>query len=205
MRFFDPKLARRMDDSVEVSLRQDSMVTLVLKQIKGFFSVYRSLFTLLASDEALHTLTTPLHYPSFGYEDTSYAPPSGMTKAQRDAIIWARDFYTVWSEFTSEKRFDWVAKWDVERGDDRGMRRLMEKENKRVREEYRKEYNDTVRVNIRTLLCMNSTDKVSNLCSSFVTGTLGIKLIRRNSHKAKRLAKPNRSPLPGQLRLQARS
>ena len=175
--------------------------------LKGFFSVYRSLFTLLASDEALHTSAnhSPLHYPSFGHEDTSYAPPSGMTRAQRDVETWARDFYTVWSEFASEKRFEWVGKWDVERGDDRGMRRLMEKENKRVREEYRKEYNDTVRVSLMKLLWWCLTDAASNLCSSFAIGILGIKPIRPNSHKAKRLAMPNRGSMARRLRRQARS
>lgn len=116
--------------------------------VQGFFSVYRSLFALLASDEALHTSEphVPLTYPSFGYSESPYTPPTGMSKAQKDGRTWTRDFYVVWSEFATEKRFEWVGKWDVERGDDRGMRRIMEKENKRVREEYRKEYIDTVRV-----------------------------------------------------------
>lgn len=120
----------------------------LLTAMQGFFAVYRSLFALLASDEALHTPEphAPLVYPIFGYKDTAYAPPTGTTKAQKDADLWARNFYLVWSEFTTEKRFEWVGKWDVERGDDRGMRRLMEKGNKRVRDEHRKEYNDTVRV-----------------------------------------------------------
>lgn len=61
---------------------------------------------------------------------------------------YVRDFYTAWSEFNTAKKFEWVAKWDAERGDDRGMRRLMEKENRRVREDYRKEYVDTVKVSM---------------------------------------------------------
>lgn len=69
-----------------------------------------------------------------------------MSRADRSSQTWVRDFYAIWAEFASAKKFDWVGKWDVERGDDRGMRRLMEKENKRTREDYRKEYNDCVRV-----------------------------------------------------------
>jgi DnaJ family protein A protein 5 len=69
-----------------------------------------------------------------------------MTKAQRGEQNWARDFYVVWGEFATEKRFEWVNKWDAERGEERGVRRLMEKENKKAREDHRKEYNDTVRV-----------------------------------------------------------
>ncbi|WWC59928.1 uncharacterized protein I303_102491 [Kwoniella dejecticola CBS 10117] len=130
MRFFDPKLARKMDDTNE-----------------GFYSVYRTLFALLASDEDLHTSpdSPSLAYPSFGDSTTSYAPPQGMTRAEKDSQIWVRDFYLVWTEFVTEKRFDWVAKWDLERAESRDIRRLMEKENKKVRDDYRKEYNDTVR------------------------------------------------------------
>ncbi|GFZ42894.1 hypothetical protein JCM24511_00612 [Saitozyma sp. JCM 24511] len=109
MRFFDPKLARKLDDTNE-----------------GFFSIYRSLFALLASDERLHTPLgeTPLPYPGFGDSTTSYAAPTGMTRAQRDSQTWARDFYVVWGDFSTSKRFEW---------------------NKKTRDEYRKEYNDTVR------------------------------------------------------------
>ncbi|OCF34510.1 hypothetical protein I316_03551 [Kwoniella heveanensis BCC8398] len=130
MRFFDPKIARKMNDTNE-----------------GFYSVYRSLFALLASDESLHTPpnSPPLSYPSFGESSTPYAPPPGLTRAQKDSQPWVRDFYAVWTEFVTEKRFEWVAKWDTERAESRDIRRLMEKENKKVREDYRKEYNDTVR------------------------------------------------------------
>lgn len=69
-----------------------------------------------------------------------------MPRAERLSLPWVRDFYAVWTEFVTSKGFEWVGKWDVERGDDRGIRRLMEKENKKVREDYRREYNDAVRV-----------------------------------------------------------
>ncbi|OCF78359.1 hypothetical protein I204_00297 [Kwoniella mangroviensis CBS 8886] len=130
MRFFDPKLARKVDDTNE-----------------GFYSVYRTLFALLASDETLHTPpdSPPLVYPSFGDSTTSYAPSQGMTRAQKDSQIWVRDFYLVWTEFVTEKKFEWVAKWDLERAESRDIRRLMEKENKKVRDDYRKEYNETIR------------------------------------------------------------
>ncbi|KAI5454891.1 hypothetical protein NCC49_002167 [Naganishia albida] len=134
MRFFDPKLARKMDDSTE-----------------GFFSIYRSLFDLLSSDEELHHPASskggfsPPAYPSFGDSQTPYAPPPGASRAERDAGTWVRDFYTVWSQFATEKKFEWVSAWDAERGEDRRVRRLMERENQKARETHRKEYNDAVR------------------------------------------------------------
>lgn len=51
----------------------------------------------------------------------------------------------------TEKKFEWINKWDAERGDDRMVRRAMEKENKKAREETRKEYNETVRVSAASL------------------------------------------------------
>lgn len=114
---------------------------------QGFYSVYRTLFNLLASDEVLHTPEghASVHYPAFGDSNTPYAPPPGLTKAEKAKTLWVRDFYIAWGEFTTEKRFDWLEKWDTARGEDRNIRRLMEKENKKLREDHRKEYIDTVR------------------------------------------------------------
>ncbi|KAJ9094843.1 hypothetical protein QFC19_007772 [Naganishia cerealis] len=147
MRFFDPKLARKLDDSNE---RIHLSICGTFWQ-KGFFSIYRSLFDLLSSDEQLHHPSSvkgghpPPSYPSFGDSQTPYAPPAGATRAERDAGTWVRDFYTVWSQFATEKKFEWVSAWDAERGEDRRVRRLMERENQKAREAHRKEYNDAVR------------------------------------------------------------
>jgi DnaJ family protein A protein 5 len=119
---------------------------------QGFFSVYRTLFALLAADEALHT-DHPLDYPTFGSSHNQYAPPQGMTRTEKDAETWARDFYVVWGEFTTEKKFEWVAKWDLARADDRQMRRLMERDNKKIRDDYKKEYNEAVRVSASLKSC----------------------------------------------------
>lgn len=109
--------------------------------------MYRTLFNVLGSDEVLHTPEgqTSVYYPTFGNSTTPYAPPPGMTKAEKAKTNWVRDFYVAWGEFTTEKRFEWLEKWDVHRGEDRNVRRLMEKENKKLREDHRKEYIDTVR------------------------------------------------------------
>ena len=62
-------------------------------------------------------------YPTFGDSTTLYAPPPGATRAERDAGTWVRDFYTVWGQFATEKKFEWVSAWDAERGEDRRVRR----------------------------------------------------------------------------------
>jgi DnaJ family protein A protein 5 len=77
MRFFDPKLARKLDDTNEVSYIWSGSGMGMASLSQGFFSIYRSLFALLASDERLHTPPdeTPLPYPGFGDSTTSYAAP----------------------------------------------------------------------------------------------------------------------------------
>ena len=112
---------------------------------QSFFSTYRSLFILLASDEADHT-PGPIHFPPFGDSQSAYAPHGDIAREAKASTPWVRDFYAAWRDFSTEKRFEWVQKWDVERGVDRSMRRLMEKENKKLREEYRRDYNNTIRV-----------------------------------------------------------
>ena len=163
--------------------------------------MYRSLFALIASDEALHTTESrdPLQYPSFGHKDSPYAPPQGMTKVQKDGQLWTRDFYIVWSEFTTEKRFEWFGKWDLERGDDRGMRRFMEKENKRVREEYRKEYIDTVRVSEPGVF-LALTDVSSNWCSLSGIVTLESRCTKQRLRRTKPL-RAKRELVPPALHL----
>lgn len=107
--------------------------------------MYRNLFALLASDEALHS-DSPINYPSFGLSTDPYAPATGLTRVDIDAGTWAKEFYVVWGQFSTSKKFEWVAKWDTERGSDRQMRRLMERDNNKIRDDYRRDYNEAVRV-----------------------------------------------------------
>ena len=76
----------------------------------------------------------------------------------------ARDFYTVWMNFATAKDFTWFEQWNTSEAPDRRVRRyilrifvsydtmsyiyirLMEKDNKKARDDARRDYNDTVRV-----------------------------------------------------------
>ncbi|KAL7416817.1 hypothetical protein BDY24DRAFT_412304 [Mrakia frigida] len=104
----------------------------------GFFKVYAALFQYLAAEEAVHAGASFREYPTFGTSTTPWSVPS-REETQ------ARNFYNIWSGFTTEKSFDWVDPWESERGEDRRVRRLMEKDNKAARSDARKEYNETVR------------------------------------------------------------
>ncbi|KAE8257205.1 hypothetical protein A4X13_0g2510 [Tilletia indica] len=114
----------------------------------GFFGTYRRLFERLAEEEKAAMQAKGVEadmdvFPSFGYSHTPYAVAKGAEAAVHQVPV--REFYKVWSNFVSEKSFVWMDSYQTNQAPDRNVKRLMEKENKRIREQARKEYNETVR------------------------------------------------------------
>lgn len=101
----------------------------------GFFGYLRETFERLAREEELSAewegVDAP-DYPSFGHKDDTY----------EDVV---REFYARWSSFSTRKSFAWRDKYRYSDAGDRRVRRLMEKENKRFREEGIREFNDAIR------------------------------------------------------------
>lgn len=101
----------------------------------GFFGGLRETFDQLAREEnmtcQLENLD-PVDYPSFGSRDDDY----------NDVV---RPFYAAWNGFATKKSFAWKDVHRYSEAPDRRIRRLMEKENKRLREEGVREFNDAVR------------------------------------------------------------
>ncbi|KAK2812139.1 hypothetical protein FQN50_001496 [Emmonsiellopsis sp. PD_5] len=100
----------------------------------GFFGGLRETFDKLAREEELTCQwdgLDPVDYPSFGHRDDDY-----------DTI---RSFYAIWSGFATKKSFSWKDIHRYSEAPDRRVRRLMEKENKRLRDEAIREFNDSVR------------------------------------------------------------
>ncbi|KAK0480286.1 DnaJ domain-containing protein [Armillaria novae-zelandiae] len=103
----------------------------------GFFTVYRNLFNRLKAEEAMISDT---ELSSFGYSTWAWTP------AQKgEDLPAARTFYNVWINFITNKDFSWCDQWNLAEAPDRRVRRLMEKENKKARDDARRDYNDTVR------------------------------------------------------------
>ena len=101
----------------------------------GFFSVLRETFDSLAREEDLICQwedLDPIPWPSFGAQHDDY-----------ETIV--RHFYVKWTGFATQKTFSWKEKYKSSDAPDRRIRRLMEKENKRLREEAIREFNDAVR------------------------------------------------------------
>ncbi|KAK7943241.1 uncharacterized protein PG986_012354 [Apiospora aurea] len=101
----------------------------------GFFGILQETFDSLAQQEiaACEWDGLPIvEYPSFGKANDDY-----------DAV--AKPFYSAWSNFATRKTFSWKDKWRLSDAPDRRVRRLMEKENKKAREDAVQEFNETVR------------------------------------------------------------
>ncbi|KAI1006347.1 hypothetical protein K3495_g1869 [Podosphaera aphanis] len=101
----------------------------------GFYGVARNIFESLANEENLACEwegLEPVFYPSFG-----------MAKDDYDSIV--KPFYQTWVIFTTQKTFSWKDLYRVADAPDRNTRRVMEKENKRLRDEGIRAFNNAVR------------------------------------------------------------
>ncbi|KAK3690051.1 hypothetical protein B0T22DRAFT_462853 [Podospora appendiculata] len=100
----------------------------------GFFTILNVFFEQLASEETIaceRDGADMTDYPAFG-------------KASDDYESVARPFYRMWSSFSTKKSFSWKDKYRLVEAPDRRVRRLMEKENKKFRDEGIREFNDAV-------------------------------------------------------------
>ncbi|WFD42870.1 hypothetical protein MPSI1_001520 [Malassezia psittaci] len=135
LRFFSPSIAKDLSDSES-----------------SFFGTYRRLFALIAEEDRVaapypgevheNDFADPdrddaYWYVGFGHPNTPYIATDG----RRDV----RQFYQFWTNFSSRKSFAWKDKFDVREAQDRRVKRLIEKDNKRARDAARREYNETIR------------------------------------------------------------
>ncbi|KAG0647381.1 subfamily C member 21 [Hyphodiscus hymeniophilus] len=101
----------------------------------GFYGILAETFAKLAREEDTACDWEGIEavdYPDFGSKDDEY----------EDVI---RPFYRVWINFSTKKSFSWRDRYRASDAPDRATRRLIEKENKRFRDEGIREFNDTVR------------------------------------------------------------
>uniref|UniRef100_A0A8D8PY77 DnaJ homolog subfamily C member 21 n=1 Tax=Cacopsylla melanoneura TaxID=428564 RepID=A0A8D8PY77_9HEMI len=98
---------------------------------KGFYSVYREVFIKIAVEE-MEFSEEEMTIPDFGKSTNSYYNT-------------VHDFYGFWQSFSTKKTYSWLKAFDINMAPNRRVLRLIEKENKRIRDKAKKEYNDTVR------------------------------------------------------------
>ncbi|AEO67769.1 uncharacterized protein THITE_2116813 [Thermothielavioides terrestris NRRL 8126] len=102
---------------------------------RGFFGILNAFFDQLAAEETAACERA-------GLAPTEY-PPFGQAKDDYNAV--AKPFYNVWSSFSTKKTFSWRDKYRLQDAPDRQIRRLMQKENQKFRDEGIREFNDAVR------------------------------------------------------------
>jgi len=101
----------------------------------GFYGILRGTFATLAKEEDQAADWEGIdfdEYPDFGSAEDEY----------EDVV---RPFYRVWINFTTKKTFSWRDQYRASDAPDRATRRLVDKENKRLRDEGIREFNDAVR------------------------------------------------------------
>lgn len=136
LRYFNPSFFLRIDDS-----------------LAGFYSVASRVFERLASEEVAHAkyqqLSSHLKYmdysPNVAALDESVLLFPRFGNSHADYASSVRKFYSTWGGFLTVKSFSWMDQYRYSAAPDRKTRRLMEKENKKSRDNARKEYNETVR------------------------------------------------------------
>ncbi|KAI5857277.1 DnaJ-domain-containing protein [Durotheca rogersii] len=100
----------------------------------GFFTILRETFERLAEGEKVAAEWDGQNhpqYPAFG----SSTDDDRVTKA----------FYSQWANFSTRLNFSWKDKWRLSDAQDRRTRRVMEKENRKLREDAVRQFNDAVR------------------------------------------------------------
>lgn len=101
----------------------------------GFYTSLRNTFKMLAKEEEIASQwigMDSIEYPSFGHAGDSY----------EDVV---RPFYSAWNGFATRKTFSWKDVYHYSEAPDRRVRRMMEKENRRFRDEAIRDFNDAVR------------------------------------------------------------
>ncbi|KAK5957962.1 hypothetical protein OHC33_001152 [Knufia fluminis] len=101
----------------------------------GFYGGLSEFFKQLAKEEDIACQWQDLDYldyPEFGSKDDGY-----------EDIV--RPFYGAWTGFATKKNYSWKDQYRLSDAPDRRIRRLMEKENQKLRDEAIAEYSDAVR------------------------------------------------------------
>ncbi|PLB51766.1 DnaJ-domain-containing protein [Aspergillus steynii IBT 23096] len=101
----------------------------------GFYGGLRDTFARLAAEERAACKwekTDTVDYPTFGFHNDGF-----------ENVV--RPFYSVWAGFSTKKSFAWKDVYRYSEAPDRRVRRMMEKENKRLREDGIREFNGAVR------------------------------------------------------------
>src|SRR5699024_9071290 len=100
----------------------------------GFYTVYRQLFDSIIEQEL------PFIIESGDDVDRRY-PRFGDSTTELDAV---KQFYDVWQSYCTSLTFGHLRRHDIREAPNRFVERLMERENRKLREEARKKRNTRI-------------------------------------------------------------
>ncbi|KAG8908328.1 hypothetical protein FRB99_007254 [Tulasnella sp. 403] len=129
LRFMDASIWKAMDDSDYAS--------------RPFLS-YRYHGIILTR----RTLLLIFQPQTFGYSHWTWGTNAGP-KEDSGAQEAVRNFYNAWLSFATAKDFIWKELWNLSEAPNRQVRKGMEGENKKARNDARRDYNDTVRALVK--------------------------------------------------------
>jgi DnaJ family protein A protein 5 len=91
------------------------------------------LFDTLASEE----------FPYIEDDDEKDFPTFGNSTSDYDQVVAA--FYARWTSFSTQRSFAWLDKYNLKDADDRYTLKCMDKENRKLRDEGKKQRNEEIR------------------------------------------------------------
>lgn len=98
----------------------------------GFYAVYKEVFNRLAAEDSDYMKEDDLEIPGFGNSDSSY-----------EEVV--APFYSYWMYYSTKKTFYWLDPHDTRQAPNHKIAKLIEKENKKVRDKAKKQRNEEVR------------------------------------------------------------
>jgi len=101
---------------------------------KGFYSVYREVFYIIAKEDSefMDEQDSDFEIPDFGRGDQEFE-------------VSAQKFYDYWSGYVTPRSYSWLDKYDTRQGENRWVKRKMEQENKKIRDKAKRERNEVIR------------------------------------------------------------
>ena len=101
---------------------------------KGFYTVYRTVFETLAAEDSefAKDQDSDEEIPGFGDSQSSY-----------EEVV--HNFYAYWQSYSTKRSFAWLDPYDIKDAANRRVVRLIEKENKKIRDKGKRERNEQVR------------------------------------------------------------
>lgn len=125
------------DDSMDVFLYFNSSCYKGFGDDKeGFYAVYDEVFKTIAEEDRQFVDEEDFHIYEFGNSKTNF-----------EEVV--KPFYDHWEVYSTAKSYAWHDKYDLREAPDRRVRRLMEAENKKLRDAAKKERNEEIRALVK--------------------------------------------------------